>query len=59
MFDNTPYWSPVCSGIKSTCTSKHKCSCYNDYLLWTKDFPTLSFEEWKVLMTIEYDQRNP
>ena len=50
-------WTPMCGNIMFNCNKNTNCSCYSDYLLWTKDYPKLSFEEWKTLVIIEYKDK--
>ena len=54
LMDN--HWSNCCANILNYCQkcSEKGCTCYNDYVLWGKDNPKLSFEEWKTLTLIEY-----
>lgn len=47
----TPNWSNSCKRINKC--SEENCFCYNDYLMWTHDYPRLEFEEWKELILIE------
>lgn len=46
----------LCANILKYCQLNPEgyCSCYLDYITWSKDNPKLSFEEWKTLAKIIY-----
>jgi len=50
------HWTSICINILTQCTTQ-RCSCWQDYCLWSKDNPKLSFEQWKSLAKIEYQDR--
>ena len=48
----------ICANILKYCqlNSEGYCSCYMDYIIWSKDNPKLDFEQWKIINKIEYER---
>lgn len=54
--NNNKDWSNICANIHNYCAysnNRNYCTCYQDYLLWSKDNPKLDFESWRILIKIE------